>query len=343
MEVSGVVRRGLADLLDQLPPDRELENYCSREPERLLPRHDDWPPAWNKLLKKIYKRNKFESKMAEVWINQKLGRTTEFPDRLTPAARERDWSRPWWQKERREALLTQIASDCRQRRLYGGWDILMTLSGSNILVFVNLCREIWDIWERAQLKAGHPLKSITSEIQSQAIRVVADFWLQAQEQYPGGAERRDFITRLGIGIRKALLADRGLVYPGHTGFSLLNDEYDSKRAEKARHFLEEATDFGTLIALPHTTKEKDRRPRTKWYLFPALCPHFDIPAIRTKEPYYATLEELQHWLSPDRPAIEFRRPGERRRPARRGTKGTKVGGAGTQGTLFDETGGASSA
>jgi hypothetical protein len=312
MEAAGVGVRDMSRLLAPLTPERELEYYCGRNEERLIPNRPKWPEAWRALLRKLYRESKFESRLAEIWIIQRMGREGDLPEHTTVGARKRDWRRPWWQKERREALLMQAASDCRQRRLYGGWEVVMTLSASNILIFLSLCREIWDIWERAQAKSGGTLRTIGPEIQSQAIRVVADSWLRGQESYPGGPERSEFITRLGIGIRRALLADKGLVYPGHTGFSLLKDDYESTRAKRIREFLDGATDFGALICLPHTTKERDRRQRLKWYLCPTVCPHFDIPAIRTKEPYYATLDEVATWLSSSRPQIEFRLPGQRR-------------------------------
>ena len=74
-----------------------------------------------------------------------------------------------------------------------------------------------------------------------------------------------------------------------------------------REFLENAADFGSLVKLPHTTKNKDRRRRTKWYLFPILCPNFDIPAIRTKEPYYAAIAEVRRWVTTETP-VEFKKP-----------------------------------
>src|SRR5690606_22056216 len=117
-------------------------------------------------------------------------------------------------------------------------------SASNILIFLSLCREVWDIAERAKGKSKDQTVKITPEIQSQAIRLVSETWLKKQEEFPGGAQRRDFVTRLGIGFRKAILADKGLIYPGHNGFSLLLEEYESNHGEHVRAFLDKATDFG---------------------------------------------------------------------------------------------------
>lgn len=288
----------LEEHLEKLGPDDELESYCVRDPNRLLPDTSKWPPAWAIFIKNVYSKSKFKARMVEVWFEQEQGRSGAVISTPPDSFEKGPWAREWWQKERREAILVQSASKCRQRREYGGLNTVLTLSGSNILVFITLCREIWDYWERAKAKAGsESADTINARIQSQAIWVVSDSWLKKQDEFPGGNRRRDFLTRLGIGIRKALLRDRGLVYPGHTGFSLLVDEYESSAGQPVRQFLDEATDFGALVALPHTTKEKNRRPRRKWYLFPTLCPQFEIPAIRTKEPYYAELKEVLGWIS----------------------------------------------
>lgn len=314
-------RGWLRKRLEVLTPDEELEKYCARDPERLLPRGEEWPREWRALVQEEYRRSKFGAKLAETWITQTLGKAGRLPappPADTPSTKK-PWLRDWWTKERREALKTQIASTCRQRRVYGGWDVLMTLSASNVLVFLSLCREIWDINERSRRddRSTDDLDEVVStDVQSQAIRVVAETWLRKQTEFPGGSRRKDFVTRLGIGIRKALLADKGLVYPGHNGFSLVVDEYEAEDAADVREFLENATDFGALISSPHTTKELDRKPRRKWYLFPILCPNFEIPAVRTKEPYYAELAEVREWLSDARPEIVFRgvRVKERRAP-----------------------------
>ena len=292
--------------LESLTPAQEVEKYCRRIPDRLRP-NEHWPIRWRRLLAQIYARSKYEAKLAEVWVAQQEDRGHHVlkdapPDEPFP------WTKPWWQKERREALLTQIASECRQRRLYCGWDTLLTLSASNILVFINLCQEIWDHWERAHGTSKLPPERMSADIQSQAVRIVAESWLDKQEEFPRGATRKNFVVRLGIAMRKAMIEDRGLVYPGRTGFSLLEEDLEGEAGTEVRTCLEEATDFGALVSLAHTTKEKDRKRRRKWYLYPILCPNFEIPAIKTKEPYYATLKELRKWTSSARPAIQIKPP-----------------------------------
>ena len=72
---------------------------------------------------------------------------------------------------------------------------------------------------RAEARSDKRLNKFGVELQSQAIWSVAAAWLNKQDEFPGGSSRRRFIGRLGIGIRKTLLADKGLVYSGYTGFS----------------------------------------------------------------------------------------------------------------------------
>jgi len=84
--------------------------------------------------------------------------------------------------------------------------------------------------------------------------------------------------------------------PGHNGFSLLDEELSAPEFDHVRFLLEEMVDYGTLMSSPHTTKEKDRRARTKFYLNPVLCPHFKIHYKRLKEPMYIHVLEVQDWM-----------------------------------------------
>jgi hypothetical protein len=99
---------------------------------------------------------------------------------------------------------------------------------------------------------------------------------------------------LGPFFRKRLLDDEPMSYPGETGFSLSKDELDSEPL--IRRFLNDAVDYSDLYDAAHTTKERDRRPRRKWYLTPILSVMYQIPEAHKKEPYYATLSEVKMWL-----------------------------------------------
>ncbi len=289
--------------IEALTAEEEIDKYCRGRQAWVPPAAEgQWATEWNAFFRDLYAESKFGAKLSEVWVRQRLGKGEDVFAERPPYERPYPWERPWWLKERRDALLTQIASEYRQRRLYSGWETLLTLSASNILVFINLCREMWDHWQRASSTATAGSVRMTADLQSQAVRLVASTWLDKQRDHPNGSSRRSFVVRLGTAIRRTLIADKGLVYPGHTGFSL--QEEDLRTDDEVRRFLEAAVDYGALVCLAHRTKERDRKPRRKWYLAPILCPNFEIPAIRTKEPYYAKLAEVQEWIR--KPTAEIR-------------------------------------
>ena len=310
----------LPTALESLTPTQEVARYSRRRDEALVPRLGEWPLPWLNLLKKKYADDAFAGLLTEVWMAQEADRAGSLGEKPPLDDKGAPWNREYWQKERKEALLVQIASECRQRKLYAGWNTILTLSGGNILVFLSLCREIWDLGQRAASKAGGAQTRFSAELQSQAIWSVSAAWIRKQEEFPDGGTRKRFITRFGIAARKALIADKKLSYPGRTGFSVADDELETSERKSTRDFLDSAADFGGLVKLRHTTKERDRKPRHKWYLFPVLCPQFDIPPTRTKEPYYATAEEVSEWISLDN-AIVLRGP-EASRKIRKGLGGS---------------------
>ncbi len=56
------------------------------------------------------------------------------------------------------------------------------------------------------------------------------------------------------------------------------------------------SDYGTIVVSPHTTKEKDRRSRQKFYLNPVLCPQFKMHYKRLKEPAYLHPNKVEDWM-----------------------------------------------
>ena len=91
--------------------------------------------------------------------------------------------------------------------------------------------------QRAASKIDSDPTQFSVELQSQAIWSVSASWVRKLEEFPGGAARRRFITRIGLAIRKGLIADKKLSYPGHTGFSLINDELDAPEARPVKDFV----------------------------------------------------------------------------------------------------------
>jgi len=259
------------------------------------------PADWQRYLKQLARTDPFDSEFAVVWLHQRRKPKTVFPacDEVTNEAKEPGisnlpWRRPWWRKERKEAIRFLIASQNQQRVRYAGWHSVLTVSGSSTIVLLHILREVWDLFIRQRAGESEKPRNISPELLSQAIRLVAARWLDHIARGPKGDTRKDFVVRLGSEFRRALIADPGLSYPGWTGFSL--DEADYENDDKVRAFLDAAASFGDLVRLPHTSKERDGRPRTKFYLAPILCAHFEIPAIRTKEPYYARITEVRQWI-----------------------------------------------
>jgi len=90
-------------------------------------------------------------------------------------------------------------------------------------------------------------------------------------------------------------------YPGHNGFSLAQSELEDRPL--LRSFLNELSDYGNLLQFGHTTKEKDRKARTKWYPNPILCPTFRLPYKRLKEPLYVRASDVEAWISGAKGAV----------------------------------------
>ena len=115
------------------------------------------------------------------------------------------------------------------------------------------------------------------------------------KEHVGGGTRQRFIDKLGGLLRERLLADRSMSYPGHNGFSLRLDELDDNIDVKK--ILEEVVNYGELVDSHHTTKEKARWNRRKWYLNPILSPFYQVTVSHTKEPIYTEVDEVKSWLA----------------------------------------------
>lgn len=85
-----------------------------------------------------------------------------------------------------------------------------------------------------------------------------------------------------------------MAYPGGNGISLNLAQYEAKNDQitPVRNFMQEAVGYGALFASEHTSKSKLTGRRMKFYLNPILCPRFQIPEAKTKEPYYWNTDDL---------------------------------------------------
>lgn len=132
-------------------------------------------------------------------------------------------------------------------------------------------------------------------VQSVSILKASKAWVEMiYEQSGRSAERARFVTNVGSILRKKLLDDKNLSYPGANGFSLFDRDLDE--FPEVRAFLEELADYGNVLMLPHTSKSSDRKLRTKFYFHPIFCPSLGLPYVRTKEPYYAKIGEVAGWI-----------------------------------------------
>ena len=91
-----------------------------------------------------------------------------------------------------------------------------------------------------------------------------------------------------------MMDDLNMAYPGGNGISVQLAQFKSEDDEVTllRNFIQEAIGYGALFASEHSSKSKQGGRRMKFYLNPILCPRFQLPEAKTKEPYYWSMEEL---------------------------------------------------
>ena len=134
------------------------------------------------------------------------------------------------------------------------------------------------------------------------------------------------VGRIGSAIHDVLVADFAISNPGHTGFSLREDELSSSdKGLAVRGLLQDAVSWAILEERTHTSKLREAATRRKWYLHPLLSPRFAIPYKRVKEPLYVGIEQVHAWLFEDA-RVSFR---PQRRTKAAGTKHRTL-------TLFNE-------
>ena len=284
-------------------PEEKIDRLSLRRPQNVLKFDKSFSEKSKNRLLKLAKNNLLSAKLGEIWVRQKGD-----IENLDVLDSELPWEKKkYWKKERREVALLQIASDSQQKPLWCGANDIIALSGGNILVFLSLNQFIWDTWILYKGKDSEvrpQLPNIDVHVQSLGVQKASKYWIEKITQETGmSAERSRFVATIAGYFNKKLFADKKITYPGHTGFSIQKSELFEY--PNVREYLEELADYGNLLMLDHTTKNKDRKQRIKFYLNPIFCPHFGIPFIRTKEPYYAPLIDLVGWLSEAGYSISF--------------------------------------
>lgn len=253
----------------------------------------EWSAKTTTVLERLAKESPLDCVLAEAYLLQRGER--EFHDSGSPEP----WSsRQWWRKERTGQALLQLAARQRQRMIWCGTDDIYALSGANILVFVSLCQSIWDAYLRTleEPPALGQLPHIPdSYTQDEGIHQASRYWHRKVRSDPDGDSRLHFVNILGTLFRKWLREDVRLSYPGHNGFSL--DGAELRADGEVRDFLNRATAYGVLVDRGHSTRNRGRGRRHKWYLAPIYSAHFQIPASHVKEPRYVLIEEVRDWLA----------------------------------------------
>lgn len=268
---------------------------AGKTPEQAVKVENNWSPLLVERLNQLAKENPLEGRLSEAWIRQKYASEAAA---VSEDAAILGWKKkPWWKKERTEQALIQIAGRCRrQRMVWSGVDDVLQLSGGNILVFVSICQHIWGAWLRSAPAAEGPqhITKIDDDIQALGIHEASTHSFHKIPEERDGNTRQRFVSYVANVLERKMISDLAMSYPGHNGFSVALHELEQDLATKK--FLEDAVDYGALFDSPHTTKSNDRKPRMKYYLNPILTPHFRLPHIRTKEPYYITVSDVRKWI-----------------------------------------------
>lgn len=283
---------------ESLTPESKVNGvYGLRNPDKYLNIPKNWSEETKQALKNLARSGDlYSAKLGEIWLHQKGD-----GENLDVRKKELPWERVsarWWKKERSQMINVLIASASRQKPIWGGAREIFELSGTSILAFLGINQYIWAAWlsrnDRPEI-TRNDLPKVPINVQSIAIYEASEEWVEMiLEQTGRSAERSRFIRRTAEILEKRLLDDKKLSYPGATGFSVADD--DLLALPDAAKFLQELSDYGNMLMLPHTSKETNRRARTKLYFHPLYCPSLGMPYVRTKEPYYAKIAEVAKWV-----------------------------------------------
>lgn len=298
LDASGFSNSGMAmEVLfgRSLEPGERARRYAG-ESKSLIKVEESWAPEWKSYLDNLWNNNEpLEAKFGEAWLRQGRQIRLRIPQDGA-LARDTPWRKSqWWVKERNEIALMHLAGDRQQALIWTGERQIVDLAGYNILAFMTICKLIWATWQRrnpedAERRVSLPRFSLDD--QAIGIAEASQIWFKKIQVGLEADQRARLISALGGWFRRRMLDDRALSYPGHSGISILTSEMSSD--SELVQIIKACRDHGDLMESGHTTKNKDQEQRIKWYLHPLLCPLFRIPHIRTKEPIYTTLTELEN-------------------------------------------------
>lgn len=265
----------------------------------------EWSQGWRIFLRNLYRTGHagmLDAALATAWGRQTGGANKKREHRESPPPDEAPWrDRKWWRKERTDLAVLQLMVRNQQRFIWWGYKDICSLSGGNITVFLHICHRIWDGFlksestkpenERTDLLKG---ATIDRNIQAAGVLFASNEWFKKLPEEPGGHSRQSFVEQLGVRLNEDMMRDLRMAYPGGNGISVPSAKYLSEDDDVSalRNFIRESVGFGVFVEIEHSSKSRSQGRRTKFYFNPILCPRFQIPEARTKEPYYWTLSEL---------------------------------------------------
>lgn len=281
----------------------------------------EWSGEWREFLQKLFgeeHEGMLNAVLASAWGRQTGGGRNKKQHRTSPPPKDSPWlNRKWWRKERLNQATLQLFARTQQRYMWWGYKDIISLSGGNITVFLHICHRVWDSFLKNQSSISESKKvnsffneTIDKNIQSSGILFASNEWFNKIPEEPGGNSRQSFVDRLGVKLNSLMMNDLSMSYPGGNGISLALNEFNSEAAvnKSVKDFFQDLVDFGVLFSTEHSSKTKSGGRRIKFYLHPILCPRFQLPESRTKEPYYWSLSDIIQFI--DKANISMQTPKE---------------------------------
>lgn len=293
---------GRLESLNKKPDDVQIDRALGLD---LASDRGAWSEKWRAYLRQLYRSGSsgmLDAMLASAWGRQTGGSQYKRQHRQSSPPSNAPWrERKWWRKERLDQAVLQLLTRNQQRFVWWGYQDILSLSGANITVFLHVCHRIWDGFLKQQSSLDEKNRTdllnggeIKREIQQAAILFASNEWFRKLPEEPGGDERQRFVEELGKRLNADMMGDLAMRYPGGNGVSVTLAEFESKREDVTdlRRFMQEAVGFGALWDTQHSSKTKTSGRRIKFYLSPILCPRYQLPEAKTKEPYYWEISEL---------------------------------------------------
>lgn len=212
-----------------IDPTSLAKAYAKNSPDKALNLEEDWPSKWKRFLTGLAKEDPLTARLGEAWARQKDEAKKQIVNQA-PLSKPYPWEeKQWWKKERIDQALLQIASRSRQQPIWSGQNDIVYLSGSNILSFLNLCKDIWDAWLRDnknEIEVYDTLPTIEPEVQSVGIWETSQSWRKGIGNFPEGFQRQKFADYIGAKFYATLRDDKAMSY--------VDSQYQARVADNNR-------------------------------------------------------------------------------------------------------------